>query len=96
MKAFLVAAALALVSGPALAQYGGGGHNSGGPLGSYLRQGGGYHGYGYRGGYGYRSGGYEPFGYAPAYGYAAECYVVPRRYVDGWGRVFVRPMRVCG
>jgi hypothetical protein len=51
-KAFLFAAGFALLAGPAMAQYGGGGQNSGGPLGSYLRNQG--HGYGgYYGGYGY-------------------------------------------
>jgi hypothetical protein len=73
-KALLCAAALTLIAGPALAQYGGGGHNSGGPRGSYLRS------YGYGGGwYGgpvyyapapvYAYGGPVYYGYAPAYGY---------------------------
>ena len=40
MKHVLLAAALVLVSAPAFAQYGGGGQNSGGPMGSAMRSGG--------------------------------------------------------
>ncbi len=36
-KVLMFAAALALLSAPALAQYGGGGQNSGGPRGSAMR-----------------------------------------------------------
>jgi len=72
-KALLVAAGLALTAAPALAQYGGGGHNSGGPRGSYLRSQG-YGGYGYGGGYG---GGYY---YEPRRYYAAPRYYAPRAY----------------
>lgn len=56
MKTALALASLALFSGPALAQYGGGAHNSGGPLGSYARSTGADIGYGYSpyyGGHGY-------------------------------------------
>ncbi len=99
-KALLLAAALGLVAGPAFAQYGGGGQNAGGPLGSYLRsQGYGSGGYG-SGGYGYGGGAYGGggpvgYGYSPAYDDASECYVQPRRFVDPWGRVVIRRVEVC-
>ena len=32
---------------------------------------------------------------APAYGYAGECYEVRRRFVDDWGRTFIRRETVC-
>jgi hypothetical protein len=32
---------------------------------------------------------------APAYGYGGDCYVVRRRFVDDWGRTFVRRETVC-
>ena len=73
-------AALALLSSPALAQYGGGGHNSGGPLGSYERSGGYYGGYGYApypGGYGY-------YGPPPVYSWGAPVqYGYPGYYGGG-------------
>jgi hypothetical protein len=76
-KALLFAAGFALLSGPAFAQCGGGGQNSGGPLGSYARCGYGGYGYGgYYGGYGYYAppayyygpAYYGGYGYAPYYG----------------------------
>jgi hypothetical protein len=73
-KALLIAAGLALAAAaPAFAQYGGGGQNSGGPRGSYLRSQG-LGGYGYGGGYG---GGYY---YAPRRHYAPRAY-----YGGGYG-----------
>ena len=44
--------------------------------------------YGY-GGYGYPA----SYGYAPAYG--GECYVVPRRFVNQYGQVYVQQVQVC-
>ena len=32
---------------------------------------------------------------APVYGYGGDCYVVRRRFVDDWGRTFVRRETVC-
>jgi hypothetical protein len=62
--------ALILLSGPALAQYGDGAQNSGGPLGNYARSAGmNYGGYGYGpsyGGYGYYG---PPPVYSWGYGY---------------------------
>lgn len=37
---------------------------------------------------------YGYYGYAPAY-YGPSCYVVRRRFVDEFGDVYVRRMRVC-
>jgi hypothetical protein len=34
------------------------------------------------------------YGYGPA-GYGEDCYVVRRRFVDNWGRTFVRRETVC-
>lgn len=51
--------------------------------------------YGY-GGYGGGYGGYgypASYGYAPAYG--GECYVVPRRFVNQYGQVYVQQVQVC-
>jgi len=72
--AFALGAALALLSSPALAQYGGGGHNSGGPLGSYERSG------GYYGGYGY-------YGPPPVYSWGAPVYCGYPGYYYGGGPV---------
>jgi hypothetical protein len=55
------------------------------------------YGPGYYGAYGYsgRSRGYYG-GYRGASDYdEPDCYTVRRRYVDDWGRAFVRRMRVC-
>jgi hypothetical protein len=82
---YLAGAALALLAGPALAQYGGGAQNSGGPYGSYLRS------QGYYGGYGYAP---PPYYGPPAYGGGYGC-TVTRRRVDPWGRVYLRRVWVC-
>jgi hypothetical protein len=65
--ASVLGAALALLAAPALAQYGGGAQNAGGPLGSYARRAGIDYGYG---GYAYGPyyGGYGP----PAYSWAVR------------------------
>ena len=86
--ALALGAALALLSGPALAQYGGGAHNSGGPLGSYARSGGYYGGYGYGpyyGGYGYAPyGGYAYAAPAPLYSWGGPAaYGYYPGYYDG-------------
>ena len=67
MKTALVfGAALALLAAPALAQYGGGAQNAGGPLGSYARRAGINYGYG---------GPYGGYAYGPYYGgYGAPAY----------------------
>ncbi len=44
--ALVLGAALVLLAAPALAQYGGGAQNAGGPLGSYARRAGIDYGYG--------------------------------------------------
>ena len=67
----VLGAALALLAAPALAQYGDGGQNAGGPLGSYARRAGINYGYGGPyGGYAYGPyyGGYGP----PAYSWAGR------------------------
>ena len=64
--ASVLGAALALLAAPALAQYGGGAQNAGGPLGSYARRAGVNYGYG---------GPYGGYAYGPNYGgYAAPAY----------------------
>jgi hypothetical protein len=47
--------------------------------------------------YGYPYGYAAPAGYYPAdgYGYGPGCYTVRRRYVDAWGGVVIRQVRVC-
>lgn len=43
-------------------------------------------------GYGYS---YGHSSYYPAYDYGPGCYTVRRRYVDAWGGVMIRRVRVC-
>jgi hypothetical protein len=91
MKPLLISAtALALLAGPALAQYGGGAQNSGGPYGSYQRS------QGYYGGYGYYAPPphYGPPAYVGGY-YGGEGCMVVRRRIDPWGRVYLRRVWVC-
>jgi hypothetical protein len=68
--AVVAALGLALASGSALAQHGGGGHMGGGGMGgSYHGGGGSYHGGGYYHG-GYSHGGHYHYGYYPYFGFA--------------------------
>jgi hypothetical protein len=87
--ASVLGAALALLAAPALAQYGGGAQNAGGPLGSYARRAG--IDYGYGGPYGgYASspfyGGYGP----PAYSWGGPVYYGYPGYYGGPGILAAR------
>jgi hypothetical protein len=84
----IVGAALALLAAPALAQYGGGAQNAGGPLGSYARRAGINYGGPY-GGYTYGPyyGGYGP----PAYSWGGPGYYGYPRYRGGPGILVARP-----
>ena len=65
--ASVLGAALVLLAAPALAQYGGGAQNAGGPLGSYARRAGIDYGYG---------GPYGGYAYGPYYGgYGVPAYL---------------------
>jgi len=81
MKASLAAGvALALLSGPALAQYGDGAQNAGGPLGSYaLSAGINYGGYGY----GPYYGGHGYYGPPPVYSWGGPAYYGYPGYYGG-------------
>ena len=71
-KALVLSAALALLSGPALAQFSG--QSASGPLGSYARKGGYYGGWGYAP-YGYGYGPYYgAYAAAPVYSYGGPAY----------------------
>jgi hypothetical protein len=88
--ASVLGAALALLAAPALAQYGGGAQNAGGPLGSYARRAGINYGYGGPyGGYAYGPyyGGYG----APAYSWGGPVYYGYPRYRGGPGILVARP-----
>jgi hypothetical protein len=87
--ASVLGVALALLAAPALAQYGGGAQNAGGPLGSYAR----------RAGIDYGSGGpyggsaYGPYygGYgAPAYSWGGPVYYGYPGYYGGSGILVAR------
>lgn len=78
--------ALALLSGPAFAQYGGGAQNSGGPLGSYARSAGSYGYAPYYGSY------YVP---APVYSWGGPAYYgypgyYERRVYRPYARIYRR------
>ena len=87
--ASVLGAALALLAAPALAQYGDGAQNAGGPLGSYARRAGINYGYGGPyGGYAYGPyyGGYG----APAYSWGGPVYYGYPGYYGGSGILVAR------
>lgn len=101
--AIVLAAALLGGPLPAAAQFGHGGH--GGGHGGVGGHGGGFGGHGGfhgghgdfgHGGFGFGSGS-PAFGYGyPGYGYYGDsCYLVRRRVVDRYGRVYFRRVEVC-
>lgn len=83
-KLLFIGCALTILSGPAFAQYGGGGQNSGGPLGSAVRNwGGAYYGVPER-------------EFADEWDVPEDtCVVVMRRVFDSWGRPHLRSVRIC-